>query len=404
VVPWQAAARHTAASGGVLIDTPNSGLPGTTVSLSGVGFPRTDDSTSYTLALSFDSLAFASSPTLKIIPCTDGTFGFGTQCSPTAQAFQFQIPAGTTPGAHTFLFSVNDANGAPIDSASAQFTVTAPVLIDTPNSGLPGTTVSLSGVGFPRTDDSTSYTRTLSYDKLAFASPPIIQCTDSTFGFGTQCSPTATAFQFQIPASAAPGAHTFDFTVKNVDGALIDSASAPFTVTAVNTATPTATVPAATATSTAAAATSTNTAVPNAPTATNTNTPLPSAPTATNTAIPAKPSATATATPVKKFVAPFVVLVRPDFDRDVVAVALRDFSHATVKTEFAILIKSQGTTKTAFSVSHAGITNALGVYSYNVIIHFPAHTPGEANLTITVTDAGGTKTVTRTYRYQVSTR
>jgi hypothetical protein len=111
---------------------------------------------------------------------------------------------------------------------------------------------------------------------------------------------------------------------------------------------------------------------------------------------------TPTGVPTTKPATPFVALVRPDFARDVVALALHTTPGAKVHITFSITnMLAGGSVHTVFSATHDGLTNARGLFVYSLKIHFPAHTPGEASLTIGATSGGTTQTVKRTYRYRV---
>jgi hypothetical protein len=296
----------------------------------------------------------------------------------------------------------------------------ASMVVD-PSSGPAGTQTELSGLNFPREADLTDNVSSFTFDGAPITSPAIVACSNSGFGFGLACNGNS-PYPFTIPAGAQPGDHTFRLVIRTnnptVQTITLVDVSATFTVVANDTATltpsvtttasPTATgTPAVTdtATSTATASatgTATSTPVPNAPTATITNTPLPNVPTATNTntPLPKAPTATVTATP-QKINAPFVVLVRTEFGRGLVAVALHTAPAAKIKLEFAITNKPNGG-KTVFDLKQGGVTNALGVLTFRLKVSYSWHPSDRGMLTVNETSNGNTQTVKRQYRFQMS--
>lgn len=283
-----------------------------------------------------------------------------------------------------------------------------------PSSGLAGITVQVSGTGFPREADLSDDQHVFTFDGNSIAPfPAIILCGDSTFGFGQACNSNS-SYPFQIPPGTQPGTHTFHMVISLATGGGLVDSSVTFQIPAPPTNTPTATnTPTPTNTSPASTATATSTLPPNALTATNTNTPPPNAPTATPTPTGApkatptptgvpKASPTPTGVPKKKPSLTLIALVRPDFNRDVVALALHAPSGATIHIDFKITnVMADGSVRQVFGATHDGVANAEGVFAFNLKIHFPAHKSGEAVLTISETGDGATHTVKHTYLYRV---
>jgi hypothetical protein len=106
---------------------------------------------------------------------------------------------------------------------------------------------------------------------------------------------------------------------------------------------------------------------------------------------------------VKKPFTGLAALVRPDFNHDRVAIALRNANAAKIHVELKItIVMADGSVRKVFGASHDGVTNALGVFTYNLKIGYPERKAGKATLTITTTSASGnTRTLTRSYRYEV---
>jgi hypothetical protein len=267
-----------------------------------------------------------------------------------------------------------------------------------PNSGLAGSVTFLNGYGFQYS--RLPYTLPLLFDGAQIGTVPVSTCTNTlTDGFGSDCN--GAPLGFQVPAGAQPGAHTFEVKQTNSDHIVTADAIATFTVIAPPTDTPT-TTPTAAATSTPAAtdtptntppaaSTATNTPLPNAPTATNTNTPLPNIPTAT-----------ATATSVPKPKSKFVVLVRPEFNHDQVAIALHTAAGEKINVQFNITVRmGDGSVRKVFGASHDGVTNVRGLFTYNLKIDYPARKAGKAALTISEKGPADSHTVRRTYLYKV---
>jgi hypothetical protein len=290
-----------------------------------------------------------------------------------------------------------------------------------PTSGPAGTQVDLSGLNFPSGSERPDNVSTFIFDNAPITSPTIVSCGPNGLGFGVLCDPTS-PYPFTIPASAQPGTYTFQLVIRTGNPAVVSTqlvnVTATFTVVAGDTATPTATETATatstgtatvtdTATSTATASatgTVTSTPVPNAPTATITNTPLPTVPTVvtTSTPLPKAPTstATATATPLK-IKAPFVVIVRTEFGRDLVAVAVHTAPAAKIQLQFNITDKPSGG-KTVFILKQAGVTDSLGVLSFRLKVPFHWLPADRGILAVSETSNGATQSVRRMYRFQAS--
>ncbi|MDB5075339.1 MAG: hypothetical protein JWO42_1518 [Chloroflexi bacterium] len=267
-----------------------------------------------------------------------------------------------------------------------------------PNSGLAGSVTFLNGAGFQYSRQT--YFLPLLFDGAQIGSVTVSTCTNTLIGgFGSACNGTAVGFQ--VPAGAKPGPHTFEVKQTNSDHIVTADAIATFTVVAPATDTPTSTAtPVATDTQTSTpppASTATNTPPP-ASTATNTP---PPASTATNTPPPAS-TATATATKVPKAKTKFVVLARPEFNHDQVAIALHTGAGEKIHIQFSITIAmADGSVRKVFGASHDGVTNTRGLLTYNLKIAYPERKAGRAALTISENGPADTHTVRRTYLYKV---
>src|SRR5208282_57702 len=178
--------------------TPASGQVLTGVTLTGSGF-NTGDAAACTSVLS-TPVNIVAAPTCHI------TGGQLTGSS-------FTVSSGATPG--TYVVAVTGSSG---DFATAVFTVTppAPTITLTPNSGHPGTPVTITGSGFSPADNG-ACTSVLSSPTNIVIAPT---CTINSSG---QLIPPAT---FTAANTAALG--TYVVTVKGISG---DFASATFTVT-----------------------------------------------------------------------------------------------------------------------------------------------------------------------------
>jgi hypothetical protein len=302
----------------------------------------------------------------------------------------------------------------PMTMRHAGAAAVAQVLQVNPPSGPAGTQTDLTGFNFPRQADLSDNLVSFTFDATTPMPPPVIvPCGNFGFGFGSACDPTS-PYSFAIPMDAQPGQHTFHLVIRSnnpaVQSTVLVDVSATFTVVASDTETPTLTAtdtptasptPSSTGTTSptatvTATATDTSTPVPNAPTATSTNTPLPNVPTATSTN-----TATATATP-QKVKAPFVVLVRTEFNHDLVAIALHTAPAAKIHLEFKIMDKRGAGAHTVLSLKQDGVTNARGILSFRVKVHFPTRKSGWSTLAISETSGGTTQSVRRAYRYRVS--
>lgn len=97
-----------------------------------------------------------------------------------------------------------------------------------------------------------------------------------------------------------------------------------------------------------------------------------------------------------------MALVRPEFGRDRVALAVRAAPGAKIHIAFTInTAGGNGNMQEVFGALGDGLTNARGVFTFNLKIGFPAHTPGTALLTISETSDGASQIVKRTYPYRV---
>jgi len=316
----------------------------------------------------------------------------------------------------------------PTDTPTATPTATPtipPTLVVAPSSGQAGQSVSLSGYGFPREADTLPSQFTL--DGTTMPSPSILSCPSRMFGFGTACNPDSKPYLWTIPAAAASGDHTFKLVILSAAGGPLVNVSATFTVLGLATATTTATAtstptgtatPTATTTPTATATgtpTGTGTSVPSTASATSTVTPSPtSTPTLPATFVPKKPVQVPTNTPTPKavpeklVVVPIVVLVRPEFNFNLVAIVVRTVPGATVQTTFSIVAPVGGNTQQVFAASNKGQTSKAGVYYYNMKIAFKnadlaaaAHAGGQATLMISESDPTGSRVIKKSYRYRV---
>ena len=232
-VPWISwparASRQGAAVGPSMSANPTSGLAGSTVSISGINYPRVSDLAP--APITFDGTSLG---TLTIGVCQGaGGFGFGTGC--TGTAVNITVPQAAAPGPHTITVTGVDANGAPAYPASATFTVSAPPppasLILNPTSGAAGSTTSISLIGVPVA--TFSQTAALTFDGAPIGQQPIVTCSGNLqgaggSGFGAAC--TGNAFFDQIPSGAQPGPHTVTATISNPAGAAPTTVSATFTV------------------------------------------------------------------------------------------------------------------------------------------------------------------------------
>jgi len=207
---------------------PTSGLAGSTVSISGIGYPRVTDTAP--ASITFDGTSLG---TLSIGVCQGaGGFGFGTGC--TGTAVTITVPQAAAPGPHTITVTGVDANGGTYP-ASATFTVSAPPppasLILNPTSGAAGSTTSISLIGVPIA--TFSQTAALTFDGASIGQQQIVACSSSLqgaggSGFGAAC--TGNAFFDQIPSDAQPGPHTVTATISNPSGGVPTAVSATFTV------------------------------------------------------------------------------------------------------------------------------------------------------------------------------
>jgi len=174
-------------------------------------------------------------------------------------------------------------------SARAQGLINYPTVAASPSSGPAGTFLSLSALGFIYYDAGSQ--ATISWDGSPVGASTFVTCTDSSAGFGSDCS--GSPVFFTVPSSAAPGSHTITVTEPVIEGTPA-SASCTFNVTGqIVTATDTPTTgPKETPTSTPGLIISTLTATPRPKvTATKTPTPRPKAtpkptPTIIRTAVP----------------------------------------------------------------------------------------------------------------------
>ncbi len=327
----------------------------------------------------------------------------------------------------------------------------SPSLVASPTSGLPLTTVSLSGLYFPREADLATDTVTFTFDSTSLTRPTIASCSANTaagFGFGTQC--TGQSYQYQIPSGTSAGTHTFHLVVTEASGVtrgqtLVDvSATFSLFVLTFNTPTNTATMPVSTSTATVVptsttmvptststvGATATSTIVAATPSATATQSPtaLPSTATATQTVAAATPTAgaststqlppTAAATPKTKVAtvtpsptpahktskaAPLVVgvMIRPEFGSGTVLVAYYAAAGTSVRVGVAIRAAlSHGHSRTVFSATRTGKTGTRGFYACVVKLSVPANTVGSASVTIQASGPGGIRKLSRVYRYR----
>jgi hypothetical protein len=182
----------TSAAISITSPSPAQGPPGTTVTVSGSGFPG-----SRTLSATFGGSAVTLSGTTST--AAGGSFSGST----------FTVPSGlsvSTAGAHPVVFQA----GTWV-SPSQTFTITPTVSLS-PTTGHVGDTVTISGSGF-----AASSALTVKYDGTTQTTSPASPTTTSA---GVVSSVT-----FTVPASVA-GSHTVSVT-----DASSNSASATFTVT-----------------------------------------------------------------------------------------------------------------------------------------------------------------------------
>ena len=173
-------------NGASIILSPNTGPVGTSVAVSGLGFAANS-----TITLSFDGLVQTTSPTSIV---SSNTGGFSAT---------FTIPESAA-GPHI----VQATDGT--NSFAATFNITSSISLN-PQTGVIGSTVSVSGSGF-----AANSLITIKFDATNQNTSPAVITTVSTGSFSAT---------FVVPASAI-GSHT----VASVD-ASSNSASATFTVT-----------------------------------------------------------------------------------------------------------------------------------------------------------------------------
>ncbi len=384
--------------------SPTSGTAGSTVSLSAVNIQGIYNQG--TISLTFDKTAISPTPTFT--GCTSTNFiGFGSQCSANS-AYSYVIPAGTAPGSHTFELTSTIPGVSPLD-LTATFTVLSPAsLIANPTSGPAASAVSLSAINIPSLALLTGGTSlSLTFDKTAISpAPTLAPCTSSGGnGFGVSCN-TGSSYSYTIPAATALGTHTFELIIQSALGGALEDLTASFQVTAQATATATAALsatPSATATGTptiGATATASSTPVPASATSTQTPTatftPAPPTSTATRTRTP-----TVTATPTPKIGA-LVSIVRPEFDRNVVAIFAKGRPGTKVHVDLVITAAgSNGGTTTVFTSSTDKTMGAAGSVSLNIKIKVTPYTPGLATLTIKAATPSGTAQSKRVFHYVV---
>ncbi|MGH2410313.1 MAG: hypothetical protein ACRDGS_08110, partial [Chloroflexota bacterium] len=198
-----------------------------------------------------------------------------------------------------------------------------------------------------------------------------------TYGLGAGCA--GNVVSEPIPQTAPPGVAAITAVVPAPnDPAGSITVSASFTVLPPN-ATGTAT----------ATATATSTPIP--VTGTPTNPPPAATATATSTA-----TSTPSPTPVPH---PFVVLVKPAFSADRVLIVARGGTGARVEAQIRIFTLNQGATAVKYLLKAGGVTNKQGLFSTTLKLQYPSHTPGRAQVTITITQAGKTTTARQWFSY-----
>ncbi len=244
--------------------TPNTGRVGTLAMIRGVHFPATNGNGSrFSMSFTYKSGTKAGSLG-SAVPDTSGAF-----------EVQVRIPTWVTiPSRNDLRADFSDDNSRLVTSRTIH-TVESPGISPSQTSGIPGSSVTISGEGFKAFVPVASVT--IGSIEVTPASRP---STDSN---------GMTSFEITIPA-LDPGVHSIEFQAGDL------SASAGFTVIAAPTPTPAPTnTPAPTPTATS---TPTATATPdpaNTPTPTTTATPSPTL-TATPTPTPT-PTSTPTPTP-----------------------------------------------------------------------------------------------------------
>src|SRR5207245_2845739 len=169
---------------------PLTGPAGTTVTVTGTNF----SSNSAITAVTYDGTTVITNPA---IIQTDSSGGFSAT---------FGVPSPSNPGSHTV-----NARDASSNSASAQFTVTTPIISLNPTSGPTGTTVNISGNNF-----IANSVVTISYDGSPIATNPGTITANSTGGF---------TGSIIVPSSSIAGLHTV-----NEQDTSSNSASAQFTI------------------------------------------------------------------------------------------------------------------------------------------------------------------------------
>ncbi len=170
-----------------IVLSPAAGPPGSAVKVSGTGFGKAEK-----ISLSFDGTTLTSPA-----PVTNSSGSFG----PTS----ITVPAAVTAGSHT----ISALGGTTGLLAHAAFTVT-PKIVVSPGTGPPGTSVSVSGVGFGPSEGVDVY-----FD----ATDLTLADTGATGSFGP--------VSITVPGSAVPGTHTVSAQGRQ-SGAF---AQATFTVT-----------------------------------------------------------------------------------------------------------------------------------------------------------------------------
>jgi len=327
-----------------------------------------------------------------------------------------------------------------------------PTVTLNPDSGLPGSTVSIGALYFPYLTGGhiADITLDISGQQVAVGRQTILLCSAIAgaqfYGFGLAC--TGTDVTFQVPMQAVPGPHTVTVTVTGVDNNTGQfSQTAPFTVlappTQTQTATPTATPSATgtatpTPTSTPAVATGTSTATPTAlpsatppglstyvaytatpttpPSATPTTIATASATgvaqpatvtatatlgrtpvaTATTVTLPTRtPTPSATATPGPK--ADALVLAKPAFASGTLLVSVRASAASAIHIAFTVGHLDHGKISTDYSLAEGGTADARGRFAK--LLHIGYHHRGQATLTVTIQEDKVVHSATRRYLF-----
>ena len=170
-----------------LVLTPATGPPGSTVSVSGAGFGKSEK-----ITISFDSTTLPAAPTTN----SSGSFG----------PVSITVPAAVVGGSHT----ISAKGGSTGKLAKAVFTVT-PTIALSPASGPPGSAVQVSGAGFGASEKVT-----ISFDGTKLRAPVT-----------TDSSGRLLPVSVKVPPAVIAGSHTIS-ALGGTTGLL---AQAVFTVT-----------------------------------------------------------------------------------------------------------------------------------------------------------------------------